>query len=211
MGDIFELFKKIGSSEPIRTGSPEYIIAGLGNPGEKYDMTRHNAGFMAADHIAQRCGAPIRYSKFKALTSTADIAGHRVLLMKPQTFMNLSGEAIGEASAYYGIPAERVIVLSDDICQAPGRIRIRRSGSAGGHNGLANIILHLAGDNFPRIRIGVGEKPTKEYDLVSWVLGRMPEDDLKGMMSRFDDIYDAAALILDGKFDEAMGRFNGKI
>ena len=167
MGDIFKLFDKIGLSQTKKTGSPEYLIAGLGNPGAKYDLTRHNAGFMAIDHIAERCGAPIKNSKFKALTSVTEISDRRVLLMKPQTFMNLSGESIGEASSYYGIPPEHVIVLSDDICQAPGRIRIRRSGSAGGHNGLANIILHLAGDGFPRIRIGVGEKPTKEYDLVS--------------------------------------------
>lgn len=209
MADIFDLFKKIETTK-MSDGAPEYIVVGLGNPGAKYEHTRHNAGFNAVDSIASKCGVDIKTLKFKALTTIATIGSHRVLLMKPQTFMNLSGEAVGEAASYYDIPAQRIIVLSDDICMEPGKVRIRRSGSAGGHNGLANIILHLAGDEFPRIKLGVGKKPSPEYDLAAWVLGKMPESDTEALASRFEDVYDAVALIIDGKIDDAMGSFNGK-
>lgn len=209
MADIFELFKKI-SKDNNTAGKPDYILAGLGNPGEKYEYTRHNAGFMAIDSIAERIGVKITNSKFKSLTAVGKIGEKNVLLMKPQTFMNLSGEAVQAAAAFYKIPAENIIILSDDICQSPGFIRIRKSGSAGGHNGLSNIINILSTDEFKRIRIGVGEKPSRDYDLAAWVLGRMSEDDIREIMSRFDDIYDAISLIISDKSDEAMGKFNGR-
>ena len=210
MADIFDLFKKIGSTDNSVKGKSEYIIAGLGNPGAEYAGTRHNAGFDAIDFLAGRYSANIKYAKHSALTDIAVIGGKPTLLMKPQTFMNLSGKSIAEAARFYGIPPEHVIVLTDDICQAPGKIRIRRSGSAGGHNGLRNIIECLGTDGFPRIRIGVGEKPFPEYDLIKWVLGRLPDADKKQMEARFGDIADAAAMIIEGRTDDAMGKFNGK-
>jgi len=210
MADIFELFKKISTNTAAPAGKPEYIIVGLGNPGAEYERTRHNAGFLALDRIAEKSSATVKQSKYKALVGTASVGGHTVLLMKPQTYMNLSGEAVKEAVSFYQIPADHVIVISDDVCQAPGRMRIRKSGSAGGQKGLANIINHLGTDAIPRIRIGVGEKPSPEYDLANWVLGRFSEDDMKLISPRFDDVYSAVCLIMDGKLDEAMGKYNGK-
>lgn len=210
MADIFELFKKISTNSDSMSSKPEYIVAGLGNPGVEYEKTRHNAGFLALDSIAKRSSANIKQSKFKSLTDTVRIDGHSVLLMKPQTYMNLSGEAVGEAAAFYKIPPENVIVICDDICQAPGRMRVRRSGSAGGQRGLLDIIKHLGSDAFPRIRIGVGEKPNPEYDLKDWVLGKFGDDDMERVSARLDDTYDCVRLIIDGKLDDAMGRFNGK-
>lgn len=209
MADIFDLFKKISSESSSVSNPPEFILAGLGNPGDKYTFTRHNAGFLAMDYISQKCGAAVKQLKFKALCGDCVIGGHRVILLKPQTYMNLSGEAIRAAVDFYKIPPEKVLVLVDDICQAPGRMRIRKSGSAGGHNGLKSIIECLGCDSFPRIRIGVGEKPSKDYDLAAWVTGQIPEADREPMFRIFADCYDAVTYILDGKFDEAMGKFNG--
>ena len=129
--------------------------------------------------------------------------------MKPQTYMNNSGEAVSEAAAFYKIPAENIIVISDDVCQAPGRMRIRKSGSSGGQKGLQSIINHLSTDAFPRVRIGVGEKPSPEYDMADWVLGKIPEEDQKKLFSVFECVHDALALMVDGKTDDAMGKFNG--
>ena len=206
MSNIFDLFKKIEKKEnalPIT-----HIIAGLGNPGAEYAKTRHNAGFMAIDFIASKCGVKIDRLKFKALTAEVNIGGARVLLMKPQTFMNSSGEAIGEASAFYKIPAENIIVLHDEISFEPGKMRIRRKGSAGGHNGLKSIIAHLSSEDFPRVKIGVGQKPSPDYDLVSWVLGKMPVQDREHVAERFPDIYSSVELITSGKIDEAMNKFS---
>jgi len=210
MADIFELFKKISTQKAEPSGAPEFIITGLGNPGEKYALTRHNAGFMAIDYISQKYECKVNQIKFKSLVGYTTIGGHRVLLMKPQTFMNLSGEAVSEAASFYKIPAEKIIVISDDVAQAVGRMRIRKSGSAGGQKGLANIINHLGTDAVPRIRIGVGEKPSPEYDLASWVLGKFTEDDMKLIAPRLDDTFESIKLIMDGKLDEAMGKYNGK-
>ena len=210
MADIFDLFKQISTENKSASGKPEYIVAGLGNPGAEYAETRHNAGFMAIDVIAARTSGNVKYSKFKSLTDTVKISGHSVLLMKPQTYMNNSGEAISEAAKFYQIPTSNIIVISDDICQAPGRMRVRKSGSAGGQKGLLSIINHLGSDAFPRIRIGVGEKPTPEYDLASWVLGRFPEADKKAVSKRLDDTLECVNMIIEGKLDEAMGIFNGK-
>lgn len=205
MSNIFDLFKKIESAPQ---GPVNFIVVGLGNIGKQYELTRHNAGFLAIDRIAEKYGAKIDRVKFHATVGECTIAGQRVLLMKPTTLMNNSGIAVGEAAAFYKIPPERVLVLHDEISFDPGMIRIRRKGSAGGHNGLKSIIARLPGEDFPRIKIGVGKKPSPEYDLANWVLGRMPEGDMKLMSARFDDIAMATELIVKGMIDEAMQRFS---
>ncbi len=209
MADIFELFKKISTGNEDSKTPPEFIIAGLGNPGDKYTFTRHNAGFLALDYMAQKYNCPIKQLKFKSLCADTVIGGHRVILMKPQTYMNNSGEAIQAASAFYKIPPEKIIVLVDDICQAPGRMRVRKNGSAGGHNGLKSIIEHLSSQEFPRIRIGVGEKPNKEYDLAAWVTGQIPETDREPIFKILEASCEACSLLLDDKLEEAMGKYNG--
>ncbi len=186
----------------------DYLIVGLGNPGKKYEGTRHNAGFDALDHVAQQWGISVTRSKFDALTGTGTANGAKVLLAKPQTFMNLSGEAVRKAVDFYKIPADHVIVIFDDISLAPGRLRIRKTGSAGGHNGIKSIIANI-GQDFPRIKVGVGEKPHPEYDLADWVLGHFTPDDKKAITSRYDDICAALELMLEGKTDLAMSRYNG--
>lgn len=203
---IFDLFKQI--EKKTDTGPVSFIIAGLGNPGAEYEKTRHNAGFMAIDYIAQRLGCRIDRAKFKALTAECQMGNSRVLLMKPQTFMNNSGLAIAEAASFYKIPPERVLVLFDEISFEPGILRIRRKGSAGGHNGLKSIIEHLPGDGFPRIKLGVGNKPRPDYDLADWVLGKFTAEGYKALSERFEDAYQAALLISDGKIDDAMARFS---
>ncbi len=206
MSNIFDLFKKIEkpeSNQPICA-----IVVGLGNPGAKYEKTRHNAGFMAIDYIAERCGVKIDRAKFHSLVAEATIANKRVLLMKPETFMNNSGVAIAEAKSFYKITNDNVVVLHDEISFEPGLIRIRRKGSAGGHNGLKSIIERLPGEDFPRVKIGVGKKPTPEYDLADWVLGKMNADGLVALEGRFKDIEDAVGLILNGKIDEAMAKYS---
>ena len=207
MSNIFDLFKKIEKKEESK--SPiSYIMAGLGNPGSDYINTRHNAGFSAIDYIADRCGVKIDRLRFNALTAEATVSGARVLLLKPQTYMNLSGEAISKAASFYKIPPENIHVLCDDISFGAGKFRIRRKGSAGGHNGLKSIISCLGSDNFPRIKIGVGEKPTPDYDLASWVLGKFSKEDAELLSGQFDSIYASAELILLGKIDEAMNKYS---
>ena len=206
MSNIFDLFKKIEKKEP--TGPVTHIVVGLGNPGAEYARTRHNAGFLAIDRIAERIGARIDKVKFHALVGEGVIDGIRVLLMKPNTYMNSSGIAIGEAAAFYKIAPENIIVLHDEISFEPGLFRIRRKGSAGGHNGLKSIISSLGSEDFPRIKIGVGKKPTPEYDLASWVLAKLPDADMELMKSRFDDIYETVRLILASKIDEAMNKYS---
>ncbi|MBQ8879409.1 MAG: aminoacyl-tRNA hydrolase [Clostridia bacterium] len=203
---MFDLFKKIEKKND--TGPVSFIIAGLGNVGVQYERTRHNAGFLAIDYIAERVGVRIDRLKFHALTAEAEIGGARVLLMKPTTLMNNSGVAIGEAASFYKIPAERVLVLHDEISFDPGVIRIRRKGSAGGHNGLKSIISHLGSDGFPRVKIGVGKKPSPDYDLVDFVLGKLPEGDLKLMSDRFGDVLASAELIIRGDIESAMNRYS---
>ena len=205
MSNIFDLFKKI---ETTPAGPVSYIIVGLGNIGKQYETTRHNAGFLAIDRIAEKYGAKIDRVKFHATVGECTIGGVRVLLMKPSTLMNRSGIAVGEAASFYKITPERVLVLHDEISFDPGMLRIRRKGSAGGHNGLKSLIEFLGSDEFPRIKIGVGKKPNPEYDLADWVLGRMPENDMKAMSARFDDIATAAELIVKGNIDDAMQRFS---
>lgn len=208
MSNIFDLFKKIESQKPQSSEPVSFIIVGLGNIGKQYELTRHNVGFLAIDYIAEKYGARIDRVKFHATVGECNIGGVRVLLMKPTTLMNNSGIAIGEAASFYKISPERVLVLHDEISFDPGIIRIRRKGSAGGHNGLKSIIARLPGESFPRIKIGVGKKPTPEYDLADWVLGKMPESDLKAVRVRFEDIASAAEMIVKGDIDGAMAKYS---
>ena len=188
--------------------SYEYIIAGLGNPGAKYEMTRHNAGFLAMDLLAIEENTDIKKLKHHALVSDAVISGKRCLLMKPQTMMNNSGEAIGEAARFYKVPPENVIIIYDDISLDIGQTRIRRKGSAGGHNGIKSIIAHLGSENFPRIKIGVGKKPHPDYDLVNWVLGRFPKEQESELKSALENSTKALRLMVDEKIDQAMNLYN---
>lgn len=190
------------------SGPPEFIIAGLGNPGNKYDSTRHNTGFLFMDLMSEKLDVKINKIQFKALTGMADVGGKKCLLMKPQTFMNNSGEAIREAASFYKIPPEKIIVAFDDISLPCGKLRIRRNGSAGGHNGIKSIIYHLNSDNFPRIKIGVGQKPHPDYDLADWVLSPFKKEDMPLMKEAAEKAVSAAELIVNGKTDEAMNKFN---
>ena len=210
MANIFDLFKQISKETPTQNRPIEYLVVGLGNPGAEYTNTRHNAGFLAMDRLAERYSARIDRAKFKALVGEAVIAGKRVLLMKPQTFMNLSGEAVSEAARFYKLSADRVVVLSDDTALEPGRLRVRRKGSAGGHNGLKNIEACLGTAEYPRIRIGVGQKPHPDYDLVDWVLGTPDRENLEKMRGSFDTLADGLEKILLGDVDAAMQICNGK-
>lgn len=207
MSNIFDLFKKIEQSSPS-TAPVSFIIVGLGNIGKQYELTRHNAGFIAIDRIAEKYGVRIDRVKFHATVGEANIGGARVLLMKPTTLMNNSGIAVAEAAAFYKIPPERILVLHDEISFDAGILRIRRKGSAGGHNGLKSIIAHLPGDTFPRIKIGIGKKPNPDYDLADWVLGRFSEADLAALKSRLDDIATAAEMIVSGRIDDAMAKYS---
>lgn len=191
-----------------KSGAYDYIIAGLGNPGAKYEMTRHNAGFLAIDMLAMKQNKEIKRLKFHALTCDAEIEGKKCLLMKPQTFMNNSGEAIGEAAKFYKIPPQNIIVLSDDISLDVGKIRIRRKGSAGGHNGLKSIIAHLGSEDFPRVKIGVGKKPNAYMDLADWVLGRFPKELEPQLKEALENADGAISLIMQDKFDRAMNLYN---
>lgn len=186
----------------------EYIIAGLGNPGAKYEMTRHNAGFLALDLYAVKNNADIKKLKYHSLVREVTVSGKRCLLMKPQTFMNNSGEAIGEAAKFYKIPPERVIVISDDTTLDVGKIRIRRKGSAGGHNGLKSIIAHLGSEDFPRVKIGVGKKPDAYTDLADWVLARFPKESEADLKNALENALSAVELIVAGETDKAMNLYN---
>lgn len=186
----------------------DYIIVGLGNPGAKYEMTRHNAGFLAIDLLAIEEGFDVKRLKHHALVAETTISGKKCLVMKPQTMMNNSGEAVGEASKFYKIPPERIIVLYDDISLDVGKTRIRRKGSAGGHNGIKSIIAHLGSEDFPRVKIGVGKKPNPEYDLVSWVLGRFPKELEGDLKSALENTVNAVRLLVNDNIDEAMNRYN---
>lgn len=190
------------------SGSIEYIIVGLGNPEPKYDTTRHNAGFRAIDRLAENCGARINSLKHRALCGKAEISGKKVLLLKPQTYMNHSGEAVRSAADFYKVPPAKIIVLFDDCAIGVGEIRIRRKGSAGGHNGIKSLIEHLGTQDFPRVKIGVGEKPHPDYDMADWVLSCFSQTEFKAVCSRFDDVSKAVELIVSGETDKAMNLFN---
>ena len=190
------------------SGSVSWLLVFLGNPGPKYECTRHNAGFMAADALARKLGVSINRARFKALTAPAEINGEKVLLMKPQTYMNLSGEAVGEAARFYKILPENVIVVSDEVSLPLGKLRVRMKGSAGGHNGLKSIITSLGSDNFPRVRIGVGAPPHPDYDMADWVLSVFRNQDLEDMLSAADRAAEAVITYVTDGPERAMNRFN---
>lgn len=191
------------------SGAVSWLLVCLGNPGDKYENTRHNVGFMVADEIAERQNKPIQRLKFKALTNVFSVSGEKVLVMKPITYMNLSGEAVRQAADFYKVPPERILVISDDTALPVGRLRVRQKGSAGGHNGLKNIIQHLGTDQFPRLRVGVGEKPHPDYDLADWVLGKFQGEDKKTIDHAVKRAADAVECIMAEGLDRAMGKFNG--
>ena len=197
--------KQFHAKEP----SQRFLIVCLGNPGAKYEQTRHNVGFRTADLLAERERIPIRKLKFRSLCAELILGGRAAVLLKPQTYMNLSGEAVREAAGFYKVPLERILVVADDTSLEPGRIRIRRKGSAGGHNGLKNIISCMGGDAFPRIKIGVGAPPHPEYDLVDWVLGTFPEPDKTLVEKAIALAADAVEVVLREGVESAMNRFNG--
>lgn len=192
----------------FRRGKIEYIVAGLGNPGKKYESTRHNAGFMAIDLLAKKHGFAFKKAKFHALIADETINGTRCLFMKPQTMMNLSGEAIIDAANYYNIPDENIIILFDDVSLDVGKVRCRRKGSAGGHNGIKSIISCLGSEDFPRVKIGVGKKPTGDYDMVKWVLGEFPKDKQSDLEKALNDAVGATETIIADGIDSAMNKYN---
>lgn len=193
-----------------RGGAVTWLIVFLGNPGPRYQGTRHNAGFMAADAMEKAKGVRINRSRFKALTAECDMGGEKVLLMKPQTFMNLSGEAVAQAVRFYKIAPEHVIVISDEMSLAVGKLRIRTKGSAGGHNGLKNIISHLGTEQFPRIRMGVGAAPHPDYDVKDWVLSVFRDKDAEDMAACAKRAAEAAECYIVNGPDKAMNLFNNK-
>lgn len=190
------------------SGPVGWIVVFLGNPGTKYDKTRHNAGFMTADKCEKATGARITRVRFRALTDQTRVGEETVLLMKPQTYMNLSGEAVGEAAKFYKVPPERVLVVSDDVSLPTGKLRIRAKGSAGGHNGLKSIIQHLGTDAFPRVKIGVGAPPHPDYDMADWVLGRFTGKDAEDMDAACARAWEAVEAVITQGLEKAMSRYN---
>ena len=192
-----------------RGAGAEWLVVGLGNPGEKYENTRHNVGFLTVDELAERARVPVQKLKHRALTNTLEVGSVKVLLMKPVTYMNLSGEAVGEAARFYKLPPERVLVISDDVSLPVGKLRIRKGGSAGGHNGLKSIIQHLGTDQFPRIKVGVGQKPHPACDMADWVLGKFQGEDKKAVEAAVKRAADAVECLIERGPEEAMNRYNG--
>ena len=190
--------------------SVSWLVVFLGNPGLRYEGTRHNAGFMAADAFARKHGLDLTRARFRALTATCRIGDETVLLMKPQTYMNLSGEAVGQAARFYKIPPERILVVSDDISLPVGALRIRPGGSAGGHNGLKNIISVLGTEAFPRIRMGVGAPPHPEYEMMDWVLSAFHDQDAVDMADAASRAADAVECYIGQGAEKAMNRYSQK-
>lgn len=186
----------------------DYIIVGLGNPGRQYETTRHNTGFICIDRLAQKHSITIKKLKFKSIIGEGRIEGKRCLLIKPQTFMNSSGEAVRDAAEFYKIPPENIIIIYDDISLDPGKLRIRRKGSDGGHNGIKSIIYHLKSDNFPRVKVGVGAKPNPEYDLADWVLSHFSTAEASLVKQAADNVVGAIELMVQGNIDKAMSDYN---
>ena len=186
-----------------------WLIVGLGNPGKEYERTRHNCGFRAVDILADKLGCKIDRAKFQGLYGQATRDGKKLFLLKPLTHMNLSGNSVSQLAAYFNIPAQRIIVMFDDISLEPGRLRIRPDGSAGGHNGIKSIIAQMGCQNFPRIKIGVGAKPNPNYDLADWVLSTFSAQEEKALVSALDRAADAALCIIDRGTAESANRYNG--
>ena len=189
-------------------GGVEWLLVCLGNPGREYESTRHNVGFMAAERLAERQGLRINRLRFRSLTEIASFGGQKVLIMKPQTYMNLSGEAVAEAASFYRVPPTHVLVLHDDVSLPLGRIRVRGEGSAGGHNGLKNIIAHLGCNTFPRVKVGVGAPAHPEYEMVDWVIGRFTQDEKKLLSDSLDRALAAAECIIAHGVPAAQNRYN---
>ena len=204
MTDIFDLFRQISKKEDGGAEPISHIIVGLGNPGDKYKNTRHNAGFLTIDALAAQLNVRIDRVRFQSLSAEARIAGHRVLLLKPQTFMNASGAAVQEAAAFYKISSEHILVLSDDVTQPVGRMRFRRKGSAGGQKGLNDIIVCLGTDHIPRLRMGVGAKPHPSYDLADWVLSSFSKEEMQLLSDCFPDAILGIEKFLADETDTAM-------
>ncbi len=208
---IFDIFNQLNAEKEAKSaamGKIEYIICGLGNFGLQYENTRHNAGFMTVDYLAKKYNTDTKKIQFKAQVGEATINGVRCLLMKPTTYMNNSGEALVAAMNFYKIPIERVIICYDDISLEPSFIRIRRKGSDGGHNGIKSIIALTGEDTFPRVKIGVGKKPHKDYNLADWVLSHFTNDEQKAMTEGTEKAASSIELMVKGKTDEAMNKFN---
>lgn len=199
---MFSRFKNTSS------GKIEYIIVGLGNPGREYENTRHNCGFIALDHMADKLGCKINKIKFKSTVGECEICGHRCLLLKPSTFMNLSGQAVTQAMNFYKIAPQNVIVIFDDISLDVGKMRIRRKGSDGGQKGMQNIIYLSGSEDFPRIKIGIGKKPHPDYDLKKWVLSRFSQSEQELIAPLLDNVTDAVSHMVDGNIDKAMNLYN---
>ena len=191
-----------------RSGPISWIIVFLGNPGARFDRTRHNAGFMTAGAIERKTGVRINRLRFKSLTASAALGGSRVFLMKPQTYMNLSGYAAAQAMSYYKVPLSNLIVVSDDVSLPMGKIRVRRRGSSGGHNGLKDIISRCGGEDFPRIKIGVGSPPDGSFDLADWVLSKLTAADEKLLAEAASQAADAIEAAVSGGVDTAMEKYN---
>lgn len=205
---IFDAFKKIESNTLNTNSKPDYIVVGLGNPDTKYLNTRHNAGFMAIDMISKEYNVQVNRIKFKSLCGNAIIGDKNCLLMKPTTYMNNSGQAVQEAMNFYKVPIENVIVIYDDISLEPSKLRIRRKGSDGGHNGIKSIIYLTGEDTFPRIKLGVGKKPHPDYNLADWVLSNFNPNELELMKTSCSNAVRCVELIVQNKIDEAMNKYN---
>ena len=206
---MFDFFRKRTPAESgTQSRAPEYLIVGLGNPGKKYEATRHNTGFLTVDLLAMKDNIKIDRLKFKSLLGEVNIGGHRCIVAKPQTFMNNSGEAVRDIAQFYKIPPEKIIVIFDDISLSVGKLRIRRKGSDGGHNGIKSIIYHINSDAFPRIKIGVGEKPHPEMELADWVLSPFSQSEQKELRKASDKACEALELLVAGEIDKAMNLYN---
>ena len=186
-----------------------WLIVGLGNPGREYEKTRHNCGFRAVELLAQQLGCKIDRLKFQGLYGQTEYGGRKLFLLKPQTYMNLSGRSVLQLSAFFHIPPQRIIVMFDDISLEPGRLRVRPDGSAGGHNGIKSIIQELGSSDFPRVKIGVGAKPHPDYDLADWVLSTFSAQEEKALAVALDNAVKAALTIMDSSVSEAANRYNG--
>ena len=192
-----------------KSNSENWLIVGLGNPGREYEKTRHNAGFRCIDRIAEELSVKIDKLKYQGLYCQTNYNGGKLFLLKPQTYMNLSGRSVLQLSAYFNIPPQRIIVLFDDISLEPGRLRIRANGSAGGHNGIKSIIQEVGSQEFPRVKIGVGAKPNPNFDLADWVLSTFSANEEKALSVALDNGAKAALAIIDHGVPEAANRFNG--
>ena len=192
-----------------RSANEAWLIVGLGNPGKEYERTRHNAGFRAVDLLADKLGVRIDKLKFQGLYCQTNYNGNKLFLLKPQTYMNLSGRSVLQLSAYFNVPPQRIIVMFDDISLEPGRLRVRADGSAGGHNGIKSIIQEIGSQTFPRVKIGVGAKPNPNYDLADWVLSTFSANEEKNLAVALDNAAKAALAIIDHGVPEAANRYNG--